>query len=595
MVSHRVRWSIYIRNPDSHISELRCSLPVTILDKVLLQEVRAYTRASRRTVLGPGLDNAPIEDQDHDLAAPEEEEPALTIEDRELPSYTAHVRDRVANMFLPEAVTMRITNPWVINGTSPTSPTNHAAFMESATGHFALGEDRPAPPLVNTHDAMNIFAHAFNPDLSGSVSATLPSASVSSLPVVGVSGPQTPPIYGVNANASTAVSPRHGPSNSSSGYSTPLEVASHVMAHLPHAPGSGESTPLDWINCELMVSLSEDVRSRFQPPPPSEVSQPSSRGPSRGPSRGSSPERRQTASRSSSPEREHGHHQKGFGGFFKGAMKGLSFTKHHGHHSPHHLPWHNHHSNHSHSVTSVAPSSQPHHDTRQAPVRPSPSRQSSLVAVTPDPSIAHTYIPPSQSLSRPPSRPGSPTHSRRQSGSNLASGSSLPRASSISVLPISPTLSPTSANDAMLHKAFTEVPDYSIASKGFIGGVPPLSSLQGLPSYEESARLGDRYRHLAPPMRTATPDPVSASRTGGIGGAQVGLNQMASGSGLTDDRRVMSDGDLLRRFQGMGVNGEPVGPGVLENPVTPSGESSEDDGIQMRSKRRQTPARDDNV
>jgi len=25
----------------------------------------------------------------------------------------AHVRDRVANMFLPEAVTMRVTNPWI--------------------------------------------------------------------------------------------------------------------------------------------------------------------------------------------------------------------------------------------------------------------------------------------------------------------------------------------------------------------------------------------------------------------------------------------------------------------------------------------------
>jgi len=42
----------------------------------------------------------------------------------------------------------------------------------------------------------------------------------------------------------------------------------------------------------------------------------------------------------------------------------------------------------------------------------------------------------------------------------------------------------------LLHRAFTEVPDYSIASRGFIGGVPPLESMRGLPSYEEAAREG---------------------------------------------------------------------------------------------------------
>ncbi|KAJ8590148.1 hypothetical protein M405DRAFT_179992 [Rhizopogon salebrosus TDB-379] len=33
-------------------------------------------------------------------------------------------------------------------------------------------------------------------------------------------------------------------------------------------------------------------------------------------------------------------------------------------------------------------------------------------------------------------------------------------------------------------------PDYRVASQGFIGGVPPLSSLAGLPSYEEAAVSG---------------------------------------------------------------------------------------------------------
>ena len=40
-----------------------------------------------------------------------------------------------------------------------------------------------------------------------------------------------------------------------------------------------------------------------------------------------------------------------------------------------------------------------------------------------------------------------------------------------------------------LHYAFTEVPDYDMASRGFLGGgITPLSSLQGLPSYDDAAR-----------------------------------------------------------------------------------------------------------
>jgi hypothetical protein len=39
---------------------------------------------------------------------------------------------------------------------------------------------------------------------------------------------------------------------------------------------------------------------------------------------------------------------------------------------------------------------------------------------------------------------------------------------------------------SLLHRAFTEVPDYDIASRGFLGGVTPLETMQGLPSYEEA-------------------------------------------------------------------------------------------------------------
>ena len=155
----------------------------------------------------------------------------------------------------------------------------------------------------------------------------------------------------------------------------------------------------------------------------------------------------------------------------------------------------------------------------------------------------------------------------------------------------------------MLHRAFTEVPDYAIASKGFIGGVPPLSSLQGLPSYEESARLGDRYRHLAPPVRTATPDPISASRTGGIGGVQAGVSQVpvASLSALSDDRRVMSDSDLARRFQGLGTTSDMLYGRDADGEIGAAEDTVEDDGIRMRGRggtmmaRREDSAEDDGI
>ncbi|KIK73186.1 hypothetical protein PAXRUDRAFT_609308, partial [Paxillus rubicundulus Ve08.2h10] len=42
--------------------------------------------------------------------------------------------------------------------------------------------------------------------------------------------------------------------------------------------------------------------------------------------------------------------------------------------------------------------------------------------------------------------------------------------------------------NALWHRAFTEVPDYDVASHGFIGGVTPLTRMRGLPSYEEAER-----------------------------------------------------------------------------------------------------------
>ncbi|KAJ6624858.1 hypothetical protein B0H10DRAFT_2212280 [Mycena sp. CBHHK59/15] len=64
----------------------------------------------------------------------------------------------------------------------------------------------------------------------------------------------------------------------------------------------------------------------------------------------------------------------------------------------------------------------------------------------------------------------------------------------------------------LLHRAFTEVPDYEVALRGFLGGVPPLSSMQGLPSYDE-----------AEASRSGTPDVGVESAPAGQSAAASGL------------------------------------------------------------------------
>lgn len=75
-ITHKIKWSCSISNPDGHISELRCALGVNILDHSLLEEARASGASSRGLLFGG--------------ASAEE---ALQVD---LPSYTNHVYDRVA-------------------------------------------------------------------------------------------------------------------------------------------------------------------------------------------------------------------------------------------------------------------------------------------------------------------------------------------------------------------------------------------------------------------------------------------------------------------------------------------------------------------
>ncbi|TDL15305.1 hypothetical protein BD410DRAFT_732926 [Rickenella mellea] len=137
LVSHRIRWSILIGNFDGHTSELRCSLPLHILDESLMDEARRSTAVTRRLLFGgPEL---------------REEE-----EEIELPSYPSHVRDRVASVFLPESAAIRVTNPWVQQHADP--------LFGSAIVAPPLGARTPASGLSTPSTQPSPL-----PDLSGSV------------------------------------------------------------------------------------------------------------------------------------------------------------------------------------------------------------------------------------------------------------------------------------------------------------------------------------------------------------------------------------------------------------------------------------------
>ncbi|ODO12038.1 hypothetical protein I350_00822 [Cryptococcus amylolentus CBS 6273] len=74
-ITHKIKWSCSISNPDGHTSELRCALPITILSHSLLDEARAASASTRGLLFGGNQS---------------EEQPV------DLPSYSNHVYDRIA-------------------------------------------------------------------------------------------------------------------------------------------------------------------------------------------------------------------------------------------------------------------------------------------------------------------------------------------------------------------------------------------------------------------------------------------------------------------------------------------------------------------
>ncbi|KAG5643382.1 hypothetical protein DXG03_000996 [Asterophora parasitica] len=386
-VSHRIRWSILILNLDGHTSELRCSLPLHVLDYRLLNESKVHTAATRRLLIG--------DTETH----PEEEE------DIQLPSYNQHIRDRVANMFLPDSATMRVTNPWISQGASP----------------------------VHLPDAP----------------------------------PTTWPI-------------------SRSGRSTPLEA--HLLTHLPHQPDPNASnTPLEWVNSELLLSLSDNAPPRLRPSSPHRVesgtdSEVPSRTLSRTHSRTNSRSRPQSrglslshfSSRATSPERDH----------------------HRDRHQPHphpiaQIPVGNSHETYVHG----GHASRNIHSLFQTTMKPFSSFTTGWISRS-GPHHPHPHAPTAAEV-------------ERERDAVAASRDAVRTLS----------LPDRSTGTELLHRAFTEVPDYAVASRGFIGGVPSLESMRGLPSYEETVRtqsdsdLAARFGRMSTSPRPPTRPPLASALT----------------------------------------------------------------------------------
>jgi hypothetical protein len=114
-VTHKIKWSCAISNPDGHVSELRCALPIHILPNAVLEEAQTASAGTRALLFGGQAEEATQVD---------------------LPSYNDHVYDRVANAALGP------TTSYVASG----NRTPHSAH--SGTPPASRGPSRPGSPVL---------------------------------------------------------------------------------------------------------------------------------------------------------------------------------------------------------------------------------------------------------------------------------------------------------------------------------------------------------------------------------------------------------------------------------------------------------------
>ncbi|KAJ9124471.1 hypothetical protein QFC24_003262 [Naganishia onofrii] len=123
-VTHKIKWSCAISNPDGHVSELRCALPIHILPHAVLEEAQTASAGTRALLFGGQAEEATQVD---------------------LPSYNDHVYDRVANAALGP------TTSYVASG----NRTPH-----SGTPPVSRGPSRPGSPVLRAQRDPESHDHA---------------------------------------------------------------------------------------------------------------------------------------------------------------------------------------------------------------------------------------------------------------------------------------------------------------------------------------------------------------------------------------------------------------------------------------------------
>lgn len=190
-VSHRIKWDVLISNLDGHFSELRCSLPIHLLAKEVLEETLAATNATRTALLG----------EDH----------GVQVQEVILPAYHDHIRDRVAIAGLTEHALA--TNPLNAMSTPATPEANLVASLPSSYG---ASSNMPAQIASSAVPRVTSLPDASERGrLRGSRAATaLPDPHASELYLSLGRRPDT-------ANSQGAEGGSHPPSQSSSRASSP--------------------------------------------------------------------------------------------------------------------------------------------------------------------------------------------------------------------------------------------------------------------------------------------------------------------------------------------------------------------------------------
>jgi hypothetical protein len=437
-------------NLDGHTSELRCSLPMTILDGRLLDEARAGGRWVRRVVLGEHVQG---EGDGVSAGIFGEGEPGEGDEGETLPSYNAHVRDRVANAFLPAGSTVRVANPYV----SPTA--NSAPLLSPALGgtsaswlpaNLNVNVNMPCSgmtssphihaPSTNVLDWVNSELISRSPRSTSNPASRVPSRLVSRAP----SPERRVGGHGAGSGGATAaVSPGvSGPETYT--HSPPASRTRGTLLNI-----TMKSLPSGWLSG---ASRSGSYSSLV------------GMGHGHGHGLGMTSTMSAGAGASGSGSGAHGH-SRSYGNLGL-QLQPLDYGPGHGY-------------SRSRPVFSVGGSG----------------------AHTPYFSGTHS---PHSPRTPPAELPESAIWGRGLSEMNPSSG-----------VPYHPPHPPRAATDPGIGRFFVDdldggedesrgvvvdgstgaddvnaAPDYRVASQGFIGGVPPLSSLAGLPSYEEAAVSG---------------------------------------------------------------------------------------------------------